>query len=168
MTTPPWKASGAPSSWNWSIAAVSAPAPRPERKSSTTSKRSTIASAPIARWTIIRPLTSNSLTTNQMTRFYCPLFRSKPILLLLLVLDSDPAGAYLQLSLSKVAAPRAADLERLSKLKTGQVRPRQVNKNMGTSDLWEFIARNFRLPSVSFSFLHPAPILTQRRPTEPI
>src|SRR5438876_12221448 len=78
MTTPPWKASGAPLNWSWFTAAVSALAPRLELKSSITSKLSTIANAPIARWATIHPLTSNSKTTNQMIHFHCPFFRGKP------------------------------------------------------------------------------------------
>src|ERR1035441_7287282 len=78
MTTPPWRASGAPSNSNWSIAVTLLTTARPAAKSSTISKLSTIASALTALWVTFLPLTSNSKTTNQNDRFYCPFFRGKP------------------------------------------------------------------------------------------
>src|ERR1039458_5272241 len=78
MTTPPWRASGAPSNSNWSIAVTLLTSARTAAKSSTISKLSTIASALTALWVTFLPLTSNSKTTNQNDRFYCPFFRGKP------------------------------------------------------------------------------------------
>src|ERR1039458_9713525 len=78
MTTPPWRASGAPSNSNWSIAVTLLTTARPAAKSSTISKLSTIASALTALWVTFLPLTSNSKTTNKNDRFYCPFFRGKP------------------------------------------------------------------------------------------
>ncbi len=51
---------------------------KPAAKSLSTSKAFTIASALIAPWTIVRPLTSKLKTTNQMTQLLCTPYRSKP------------------------------------------------------------------------------------------
>src|ERR1022692_1578235 len=78
-TTPPWKVFGAPSNSTSSIAETLPATARHALKSSTTLNAFITASAPTARSATFPQLTSNSKTTNQMTRFYCPFFQSKPI-----------------------------------------------------------------------------------------
>src|ERR1035438_9810984 len=78
MTTPPWRASGAPLNSTWSTAVTSLTTARPAAKSLITSKLSTIASALTALWATFLPLTLNSKPTNQNDWFYCPFFRGKP------------------------------------------------------------------------------------------
>src|ERR1022692_1177647 len=77
-TTPPWKVFGAPSNSTSSIAETLPATARHALKSSTTLNAFITASAPTARSATFPQLTSNSKTTNQMTRFYCPFFQSKP------------------------------------------------------------------------------------------
>jgi hypothetical protein len=50
----------------------------------------TTASAPIARSATFPQLTSNSKTTNQMTRFHYPFFQSKPRFAVRLERNSSP------------------------------------------------------------------------------
>src|ERR1035437_401173 len=77
MITPPWKASGAPSNSTSSIAETLSATARHALKSSITLNAFTTASAPIARSATFPQLTSNSKTTNQMTRFHYPFFQRK-------------------------------------------------------------------------------------------
>src|ERR1022692_3075330 len=79
-TTPPWKVFGAPSNSTSSIAETLPATARHALKSSTTLNAFITASAPTARSATFPQLTSNSKTTNQMTRFYCPFFQSKPMI----------------------------------------------------------------------------------------